>query len=170
MPSLRLLQQPSAGVLADFSCCRVAQVRHAVGAECARHVTEVLRADAPVCLAQQGATANQIPAESGDATPAQYPGAAAGCGMDVSSLNLPPAVVTPRPGGFLQEGAGRSCQWPLWGDRERPTGMFCGAAVRRRPDGVACVYCAQHAARAYDRRAPAGMPPAAALGGWRGAA
>lgn len=36
------------------------------------------------------------------------------------------------------------CRWPTWGDRERPTQRFCGAArVTGRP------YCDAHCRRAY---------------------
>lgn len=41
---------------------------------------------------------------------------------------------------------GRTCQWPLWDDQERPTHEYCGGkAVPGRP------YCAGHEAIAYRR-------------------
>lgn len=127
----------------------------------AKDTTEKLRAEAFRRHAQPGggtcdpggAAAQPIPASAGVPARAGYPEApAAGCagGLDVSSLHLPPAVAMPRPGGFLTDG--RGCRWPLWANDARPDGRFCGAAPRLRPDGVLCVYCPDHAARAFTCR------------------
>lgn len=87
--------------------------------------------------------------------------AVVGCGdMDVSSLDLPPAVAT-RPAVLSRDE--RGCRWPLWSDGGKPDHAFCGA---RRERGS---YCAVHAASAFAGCAGAGMPPAAAMGGWRAA-
>ena len=121
----------------------------------ARENTEKLRAEAFRRHAQPGggvvnpgAAAHPIPASAGVPTPKGYPGAAAGCGDGVSSLQLPPAVVVPRPGALLGQGA-RGCRWPMWNNRERPTQVFCDAPVRLRRGGEPCVYCAGHAAVAF---------------------
>lgn len=164
--------------------CRTAGEKGAAAVAKARAANETLRAEAFRRHAQQGGgvalpgpAAQPIPAPplavSGVPARAGYPEAAVGCGgLDVSSLTLPPpAVVTPRPGVFSSVG-GRTCQWPMWGDRERATGVFCGAKVRRKPGGEPCVYCAEHAARAFTCRSVDAGPvlPMRGTAGWGGRA
>lgn len=43
--------------------------------------------------------------------------------------------------------AARSCCWPLWGNNERPTHRYCGAAVMMKRDGMPGPYCAAHQAK-----------------------
>lgn len=50
---------------------------------------------------------------------------------------LPPRLTKGLPAG------GRGCRWPMWGDREKPTQVFCDAPACRGP------YCAEHGARAF---------------------
>lgn len=131
----------------------------------AHNETEKLRAEAFRRHAQPGGgvfaplgpAAHPIPAPqavSGVPARAGYPEAVAGCGgSGVSSLDLPPAVVTPRPEVF--SGAGRACRWPLWSDTGLPDHRFCGAPRQRG------AYCAEHGARAYVEAGGAGMPRAA---------
>ena len=95
-----------------------------------------------------GPAAPSIPARAGDPPPGGQSGHVTG----VSSPALPPAVATPRPGVF-STGARRGCVQPMWGDRERPTHVYCEAPVRQRPDGTPCRYCPEHAARNFARRA-----------------
>lgn len=148
----------------------------------ARDRSETLRAEAFRRHAQQGGgvpappgpAAQPIPAppRAGAGDPVR-PGdaeAAIASGLDVSSLDLPPAVAT-RPA-VLSAPRPRACRWPMWRNDERPTQEFCGAAVRRRPGGDPCVYCPAHAARAFTCRAVEAGPvaPMGPTVGWRGAA
>lgn len=121
----------------------------------ARRATETLRAEAFRRHAQPGGgelptgpAAQRIPAAAGIPARAGQPGAVVDTDGG-SSLTLPPAEATPRPGVLLSSGGARSCRWPMWGDTARPTGVFCEAPVRRKRDGAPCVYCAVHAARAF---------------------
>jgi hypothetical protein len=49
----------------------------------------------------------------------------------------------------------RKCQWPMWDDRERPTGVFCSRPTERGS------YCPYHASVAFRRPGdPVPKPPA----------
>ncbi|MBW6400006.1 hypothetical protein KPL78_19250 [Roseomonas sp. HJA6] len=121
----------------------------------AQAATARLRAEAPhPASSAPAAAAHPIPAQAGDPGPAGSPGVVGEPGGDVSgvsSRDLPPAATQSRSGGSSVQRGERACRWPMWGDAERPTGVFCGAAVRVRPDDTPCVYCAEHAARAFSR-------------------
>lgn len=137
-----------------------ARPRGALALARAQATTEKLRAEAVCRHAQPGdggsslaAVAHPIPAMAGDPVRAGIPEAAGdrGC-VGVSSLYLPPVANPSRPGDFLAAvPPARDCQWPMWGDAERSTQVFCGAPARLRADGTRCVYCAAHAARAFTR-------------------
>jgi GcrA cell cycle regulator len=59
-----------------------------------------------------------------------------GVGEHVRALRLVAAINAAQPGS--------RCCWPMWNDRDRPNGLFCGdAAVPSRP------YCDAHCAAAY---------------------
>jgi GcrA cell cycle regulator len=58
--------------------------------------------------------------------------------VPVPAAPPPPPVVTFKPFAF------RSCCWPLWGNQERPTHRYCGAAVMMKRDGTPAPYCAEH--------------------------
>ena len=79
------------------------------------------------------------------------PRAAAGSALDVSSLSKTSGagVSKPRPQLF----PGRGCQFPLWGDRDRPAygeARFCDAPARRNEAGNQdSPYCAQHHAKCF---------------------
>jgi len=77
---------------------------------------------------------------------ARPPRAVAGAGA--CARPLPPA--SPLASHHAAARAGLSgCRWPLWGKRERPTHLYCGAPVSLRPDGAPRPYCAAHAALAF---------------------
>lgn len=59
-----------------------------------------------------------------------------------ASAPEPPAVVrrSPAPGG---------CCWPMWGNRERPTHLYCGAPASGR-----LRWCASHHRQGVSRRVP----------------
>ena len=79
------------------------------------------------------------------------PRAAAGSALDVSSLSKTSGagVSKPRPQLFV----GRGCQFPLWGDRDRPAygeARFCDAPARRNEEGRQdSPYCAEHHAKCF---------------------
>ena len=79
------------------------------------------------------------------------PRAAAGTALMSSSLlaTSGAGVSKPRPQLF----PGRGCQFPLWGDRERPAygeARFCDAPARRNEAGNQdSPYCAQHHAKCF---------------------
>ena len=79
------------------------------------------------------------------------PRAAAGSALDVSSLSKTSGagVSKPRPQLF----PGRGCQFPMWGDRERPAygeARFCDAPARRNEAGNQdSPYCAEHHAKCF---------------------
>lgn len=90
------------------------------------------------------AQASSIPAAPrapvGDPAPVRSTGGL----LDVSSLDLPRPVAPA--GGFSGPGC---CRWPMWGNRERPSHVYCGAPVSHRRDGTPRPYCEAHAARAF---------------------
>jgi len=161
---LRLAPRPSPIVpkgtaRAPRSTGRFVRRNSAAALERARQITETARAATPGVYARQAGgegmsqsppAGHLVPAQAGDPT-AAVP-AARGCeavGLDVSSLTSPAAPASVPRVSLPREA--RGCRWPLWGDRERPDHRYCAAPVRRRPDGEPCVYCADHAARAYTR-------------------
>ena len=79
------------------------------------------------------------------------PRAAAGSALLSSSLLATPGagVSKPRPQLF----PGRGCQFPMWGDRERPAyaeARFCDAPARRNEAGNQdSPYCAEHHAKCF---------------------
>jgi GcrA cell cycle regulator len=76
-------------------------------------------------------------------------------GAGPSSLAAPPTFSPPRVP--FMRGAG--CRFPLWGDDERPTHRYCGAAQAQRADGVPCAYCPAHAARCFKVSGPPASVP-----------
>ena len=84
-------------------------------------------------------------------TSSSGPRAAAGSALVSSSLlqTSGAGVSKPRPQLF----PGRGCQFPLWGDRERPAygeARFCEAQPRRNAEGRQdSPYCAEHHARCF---------------------
>ena len=82
------------------------------------------------------------------------PRAAAATAHLSSSLLQPSAAGAPKP--RLQLFLARGCQFPMWGDKERPRGedaRFCGAPARRNEEGRQdSAYCAAHHARCFSRR------------------
>jgi GcrA cell cycle regulator len=67
------------------------------------------------------------------------------------AVPLPPgddAITLPgAPLGVLEERrvfSDKACQFPLWGDGDRPTHRYCGDPVIARDDGVASAYCKEH--------------------------
>lgn len=79
------------------------------------------------------------------------PRAAAGSALDVSSLlqTSGAGVSKPRPQLFV----GRGCQFPMWGDRDRPAygeARFCEAKPRRNEEGRQdSPYCAAQDAKCF---------------------
>jgi GcrA cell cycle regulator len=102
--------------------------------------------------------------------PPQVPTAiplATGAGATISAAGMPPEA-GPQGAGAVSCSPGNSpaavastnaaaagfsggCRWPLWGN-ERPTHRYCDAPRR----DVACSYCTDHAAVAFQRVAPTG--------------
>lgn len=94
-------------------------------------------------------SATPIPAQAGD-PPAAVPQRTDR--EDVTSRVLhSPVTALPPPVPRAPAAGFSGCRWPLWGDKERPDHRFCGEPARQRPDGNRCVYCAEHAARAFAR-------------------
>ena len=76
-----------------------------------------------------------------------------------SSANLPDAVpiTNPEPRRvFLQ----KECRFPLWGDKERPTHRYCGAAAVARANGEPSPFCEAHFNRCFTVTAKEAGPPA----------
>ena len=101
----------------------------------------------------QGAPAAHLSLVRVDAS-SPRPRAAAGSAL-VSSSQLQTSgagVSKPRPQLF----PGRGCQFPMWGDRERPAygeARFCEAPARRNEEGRQdSPYCAEHHARCFDKK------------------
>jgi hypothetical protein len=88
---------------------------------------------------------------AGNGSPQPGPRAAAGTALVSSSLlqTSGAGVSKPRPQLF----PGRGCQFPLWGDRDRPAygeARFCDAPARRNEAGNQdSPYCAQHHAKCF---------------------
>jgi hypothetical protein len=88
---------------------------------------------------------------AGNGSPQPGPRAAAGSALDVSSLKQTSGagVSKPRPQLF----PGRGCQFPMWGDRERPAygdALYCEAKPRRNEEGRQdSPYCAEHHAKCF---------------------
>lgn len=95
-------------------------------------------------------SATPIPAKAGDPTAAAPQRTDR---EDVTSRVLDsPVTALPPPVPRVPAAGFSGCRWPLWGDKERPDHRFCGEPPRMRPDGNRCVYCAEHAARAFTQR------------------
>ena len=98
----------------------------------------------------QGAPAAHLGLVRGDAS-SSGPRAAAGSAHLSSSLlqTSGAGVAKPRPQLF----PGRGCQFPMWGDRERPAygeARFCDAPARRNEAGNPdSPYCARHHAKCF---------------------
>jgi hypothetical protein len=87
---------------------------------------------------------------AGNGSPQPGPRAAAGTALVSSLLATSAAEASkPRPQLF----PGRGCQFPLWGDRERPAygeARFCDAPARRNEAGNQdSPYCAEHHAKCF---------------------
>ena len=87
---------------------------------------------------------------AGNGSPQPGPRAAAGTALVSSLLATSAAEASkPRPQLF----PGRGCQFPLWGDRERPAygeARFCDAPARRNVEGRQdSPYCAEHHAKCF---------------------
>ena len=163
---LRLTPRPSpivpkGAARAPRSTGRFVRGNSAAALERARQITETARAATPGVYARQAGwegisqgppAGHPIPAQAGDPTAAVS--AARGCeavGLDVSSRTSPAALASPSAPRVSFARSERGCRWPLWGDKERPDHRYCAAPVRLKPGGEPCVYCAEHAARAYTR-------------------
>ena len=101
----------------------------------------------------QGASAAHLNLVRVDAS-SSGPRAAAGSALVSFSLlqTSGAGVSKPRPQLF----PGRGCQFPMWGDRERPAygeARFCDAPARRNEEGRQdSPYCAEHHARCFDKK------------------
>lgn len=87
---------------------------------------------------------------AGNGSPQPGPRAAAGTALVSSLLATSGAEASkPRPQLFV----GRGCQFPLWGDRDRPAygeARFCDAPARRNEAGNQdSPYCAEHHAKCF---------------------
>lgn len=73
------------------------------------------------------------------------------------------AAPAPRPAPtVIPSAGGRTCCWPLWGHRDRPTHRYCGDPIDAT-HGLTEPYCAEHRAIAWVRpRRPAAAHEAAA--------
>lgn len=61
-------------------------------------------------------------------------------------FNAPAAPVAPAPAGLPR--GGRTCCWPMWGHRERPTHRYCEEPTDPTR-GLTEPYCAEHRAQAW---------------------
>lgn len=65
---------------------------------------------------------------------------------------------------LVRVSTGRGCRWPMWGDADRPTHVYCDAPVIFRADGVPSSYCSECAARAFNGAPVIRAPHARRLG------
>lgn len=69
--------------------------------------------------------------------------------IGAAAAPTPPALPVLPPNPLVAVNGG--CRFPMWGDHERPTHLFCGEAQAMRADGVRLPYCPGHAARCFTR-------------------